>query len=100
MYEQVHVLSPLVSPREFYFLRYCQQIEEGLWVIANVSYSSVGQTIIPSRSWRLPSGCMIQDMPNGCSKVGTACKVTLTIANSSVASYISQCCVALQGHEI
>ncbi|OWM64362.1 hypothetical protein CDL15_Pgr020328 [Punica granatum] len=69
MYEQLHVLSPLVPPREFYFLRYCQQIEVGLWVIADVSYESVSQSILPSRSWRLPSGCMIQDMPHGCSKV-------------------------------
>ncbi|XP_040866043.1 homeobox-leucine zipper protein HDG11 [Glycine max] len=32
MFEQMHVLSPLVQPREFQFLRYCEQIEEGVWV--------------------------------------------------------------------
>ncbi|XWS46462.1 hypothetical protein CRYUN_Cryun14cG0069100 [Craigia yunnanensis] len=63
MYEEMHVLSPFVPPREFYFLRHCQQIESGLWVVADVS---VKQT---SHSWKLPSGCMIQEMPNGYSKI-------------------------------
>lgn len=70
MYEQMHILSPLVAPREFYFLRYCQQIELGVWVMVDVSYdySKDGQ---PNslRFWKLPSGCMIQDLPDGCSKV-------------------------------
>ncbi|KAK9284785.1 hypothetical protein L1049_023962 [Liquidambar formosana] len=71
MYEQMHLLSPLVAPREFYFLRYCQQIEVGLWVVVDVSYDCCreNQSIFPFRCWRLPSGCMIQEMPNGCSKV-------------------------------
>ncbi|XP_059451983.1 homeobox-leucine zipper protein ROC8-like [Corylus avellana] len=70
MYEQMHILSPLVPPREFYFLRHCQQIELGMWVIVDVSYECPKEkSSLPSRSWRLPSGCMIQDLPNGCSKV-------------------------------
>ncbi|XP_077230301.1 homeobox-leucine zipper protein ROC8-like [Tasmannia lanceolata] len=71
MYEELQVLSPLVSTREFYFLRYCQQIEQGLWVVVDVSFdlSSMNQFAPPSRSRRLPSGCLIQDMPNGYSKV-------------------------------
>ncbi|KAJ6960766.1 homeobox-leucine zipper protein HDG11-like [Populus alba x Populus x berolinensis] len=36
MYEQMHILSPLVPPREFYFLRLCQQLEPGRWVIADI----------------------------------------------------------------
>ncbi|KAJ9702992.1 hypothetical protein PVL29_004658 [Vitis rotundifolia] len=71
MYEQMHILSPLVAPREFYFLRYCQQIEVGVWVIVDVSYdySKEGQPNSSFRFWKLPSGCMIQDLPDGCSKV-------------------------------
>ncbi|XP_058108436.1 homeobox-leucine zipper protein ROC8-like [Magnolia sinica] len=71
MYEELQVLSPLVPTREFYFLRYCQQIEQGSWAIADVSFdiSRVNQFIPQSRSRRLPSGCLIQDMPNGYSKV-------------------------------
>ncbi|XP_068662098.1 homeobox-leucine zipper protein ROC8-like [Aristolochia californica] len=71
MYQELQVLSPLVPTREFYFLRYCQQIEQGLWAIADVSFdlSSMDQFVTPSRSRRLPSGCLIQDMPNGYSKI-------------------------------
>jgi len=42
MFQQMHVLSPFVPPREYQFLRYCQQIEEGL-VIADVSFDSFQQ---------------------------------------------------------
>ncbi|XWS50919.1 hypothetical protein CRYUN_Cryun12cG0131900 [Craigia yunnanensis] len=68
MYEELQVLSPLVSTREFYIIRYCQQIEQGLWAIVNVSYD-FPQFASQCRSHRLPSGCLIQDMPNGYSKV-------------------------------
>ncbi|KAK7291321.1 hypothetical protein RIF29_06366 [Crotalaria pallida] len=71
MYEELQVLSPLVSTREFYFLRYCQQIEQGLWAIVDVSYDfpQDNQSVPQFRSHRLPSGCFIQDMPNGYSQV-------------------------------
>ncbi|XP_048328590.2 homeobox-leucine zipper protein ROC8 [Ziziphus jujuba] len=70
MYEQMHILSPLVAQREYYILRHCQQIEPGVWVIANVSYDcSINESVSPLRSWKLPSGCMIQEISNGCSKV-------------------------------
>ncbi|XP_020230831.1 homeobox-leucine zipper protein HDG11 [Cajanus cajan] len=69
MFEKMHVLSPLVQPREFQFLRYCQQIEEGVWVIVDVSFDSFRQKNSIFHSWRYPSGCMIQEMPNGCSMV-------------------------------
>ena len=69
MYEEFQVLSPLVSTREFYIIRYCQKIEQGLWAIVNVSYD-FPQFASQYRPHRLPSGCLIQDMPNGYSKVG------------------------------
>ncbi|XP_010540046.1 PREDICTED: homeobox-leucine zipper protein HDG11-like isoform X2 [Tarenaya hassleriana] len=68
MYEELHVLSPLVATREFYMLRYCQQIELATWVVVNISYEHP-QFVSRSRSCRLPSGCVIQDMHNGYSKV-------------------------------
>ncbi|PON97806.1 Octamer-binding transcription factor [Trema orientale] len=68
MHEQMHILSPLVPSREFYFLRHCQQNEVGNWVIVDVSYDFSKENISP-RCWKLPSGCIIQDMPNGCSMV-------------------------------
>ncbi|KAL5811896.1 hypothetical protein ACOSQ3_026846 [Xanthoceras sorbifolium] len=73
MHQQMHILSPLVPMREFYFLRYCQQLELGLWVIVDVSYdwAKLENEDYPSISlaWKLPSGCMIQDLANGCSNV-------------------------------
>ncbi|KAF9667494.1 hypothetical protein SADUNF_Sadunf15G0028800 [Salix dunnii] len=68
MYEELQVLSPLVPTREFCILRYCQQIEQGLWAIVNVSYD-IPQFASQFRCHRLPSGCLIQDMPNGYSKI-------------------------------
>ncbi|KAJ0247874.1 Homeobox-leucine zipper protein HDG12 [Hirschfeldia incana] len=68
MLEELQVLSPLVPTREFSVLRYCQQIEHGTWAIVNVSYE-VPQFMSSSRSYRFPSGCLIQDMSNGYSKV-------------------------------
>lgn len=76
MYEQMHILSPLVPPREFFFIRHCQQIELGVWLIVDFSYDCSKEKTSPSRSWKLPSGCMIQNMPNGYSKVSNF--ITLT----------------------
>ncbi|XP_057480268.1 homeobox-leucine zipper protein HDG11-like [Actinidia eriantha] len=73
MYEELQVLSPLVPTRQFYLLRFCQQIEEGSWAIVNVSYD-LPQVIsqlssLQALCHKLPSGCLIQDMPNGYSKI-------------------------------
>lgn len=64
----MEALSPLVATREFCELRYCQQIEQGSWIVVNVSYD-LPQFVSHSQSYRFPSGCLIQDMPNGYSKV-------------------------------
>ncbi|GMQ11654.1 hypothetical protein CsSME_00054195 [Camellia sinensis var. sinensis] len=79
MYEEVQVLSPLVATRQFYVLRLCQQIEQGSWAIVNVSCDHLPQIqetslsssshSLQDRCHKLPSGCFIQDMPNGYSKV-------------------------------
>ncbi|RDX80314.1 Homeobox-leucine zipper protein HDG11, partial [Mucuna pruriens] len=71
MYQELQVLSPLVSTREFYFLRYCQQIEQGTWAVVDVSYDFPQDSHFAAqfRSHRRPSGCLIQDMPDGHSKI-------------------------------
>ncbi|XP_009778533.1 homeobox-leucine zipper protein HDG11-like [Nicotiana sylvestris] len=72
MYEEMQVLSPLVPTRQSFFLRLCQQIDQGSWAIVDVSYDIIQENQYPSSSCmvhRLPSGCLIQDMPNGYSKV-------------------------------
>ncbi|KAL0724853.1 hypothetical protein Bca4012_039452 [Brassica carinata] len=71
MYEQLHILSPLLPPREFMILRCCQQLEEDLWVIADVSYHQVAFEFQfeTQACYKRPSGFLIQAMPNGHSKV-------------------------------
>ncbi|CAL9080614.1 unnamed protein product [Musa textilis] len=71
MYEEIQVLSPVVPTREFCFLRYCQQIEPGMWVVADVSVADPrdNQLALSSRSRRLPSGYLIEEMPNGYTKL-------------------------------
>lgn len=80
MYEKRHILSPLVAPREFFFIRYCRQLNSSTWVMVDVSYDFIKelQDSAPMRSWKLPSGCMIQDMSNGKSTVSS---VSLCWAN-------------------
>ncbi|GER56727.1 homeobox-leucine zipper family protein [Striga asiatica] len=73
MYAELQVLSALVPTRQYYFLRFRQQIEQGSWAIVDVSYDIPHQdeqfSSSPCKVNRLPSGCLIQDMPNGYSKV-------------------------------
>ncbi|TQD85229.1 hypothetical protein C1H46_029211 [Malus baccata] len=72
MYAELQVVSPLVPTREAYFLRYCQQNEEeGSWAIVDFptdSFHDKLQSSFPSYK-RWPSGCLIQDMPHGYSRV-------------------------------
>ncbi|XP_058087000.1 homeobox-leucine zipper protein ANTHOCYANINLESS 2-like [Magnolia sinica] len=71
MHAELQVLSPLVPIREVNFLRFCKQHAEGVWAVVDVSIDSIRES--PSASYmncrRLPSGCVVQDMPNGYSKV-------------------------------
>ncbi|KAH6806760.1 homeodomain GLABROUS 11 [Perilla frutescens var. frutescens] len=70
MYEELQVLSALVPTRQLYFLRFCQQIEQGSWAVVDVSYEVPHHdSQFSCKAQRLPSGCLIQEMPNGYSKV-------------------------------
>ncbi|KAJ8465315.1 hypothetical protein OPV22_027867 [Ensete ventricosum] len=71
MYEEIQVLSPVVPMREFYFLRSCQQIEPGMWVVADVSvdYPRDNQLALSSQSRRLASGYLMEEMSNGYTKL-------------------------------
>ncbi|KAK4418685.1 Homeobox-leucine zipper protein ANTHOCYANINLESS 2 [Sesamum alatum] len=66
----LQVLSPLVPVREVNFLRFCKQHAEGVWAVVDVSIDTIRETptMFPNCR-RLPSGCVVQDMPNGYSKV-------------------------------
>ncbi|KAJ7962320.1 Homeobox-leucine zipper protein like [Quillaja saponaria] len=72
MHAELQVLSPLVPVREVNFLRFCKQHAEGVWAVVDVSIDTIRETsgaptFVNCR--RLPSGCVVQDMPNGYSKV-------------------------------
>ncbi|KAK9681605.1 hypothetical protein RND81_10G014400 [Saponaria officinalis] len=68
MTAEFQVPSPLVPTRENYFVRYCKQHGEGTWVVVDVSLDALRPNSIP-RCRRRPSGCLIQEMPSGYSKV-------------------------------
>ncbi|PNX94844.1 hypothetical protein L195_g018025 [Trifolium pratense] len=70
MVGEVHILSPLVPSREFYFIRYCRQFSNNDWVIVDVSGDFLfDRANIRNPAYKLPSGCLIREMPNGKSKV-------------------------------
>ncbi|KAG8050488.1 hypothetical protein GUJ93_ZPchr0009g691 [Zizania palustris] len=80
MHAELQVLSPLVPIREVVFLRFCKQHAEGLWAVVDVSVD--GAVLRPDHHQNggvdgasymgcrlLPTGCLVQDMNNGYSKV-------------------------------
>ncbi|KAI3449166.1 hypothetical protein Pfo_005831 [Paulownia fortunei] len=73
MHAELQVLSPLVPVREVNFLRFCKQHAEGVWAVVDVSIDTIRETSSGAPTYpscrRLPSGCVVQDMPNGYSKV-------------------------------
>ncbi|KAH7577866.1 hypothetical protein JRO89_XS01G0309000 [Xanthoceras sorbifolium] len=73
MHAELQVLSPLVPVREVNFLRFCKQHAEGVWAVVDVSIDTIRETSSGAPTFvnckRLPSGCVVQDMPNGYSKV-------------------------------
>ncbi|XP_075112095.1 homeobox-leucine zipper protein PROTODERMAL FACTOR 2 [Nicotiana tabacum] len=69
MTAEFQVPSPLVPTRENYFVRYCKQHADGTWAVVDVSLDNLRPTSVMSRCRRRPSGCLIQELPNGYSKV-------------------------------
>ncbi|XP_047321106.1 homeobox-leucine zipper protein HDG1-like [Impatiens glandulifera] len=62
---ELQALSPIVPVWKVKFLRFCRQIAEGVWGMVDVSIETSG--IVNCR--RFPSGCVLQDILNGCSRV-------------------------------
>ncbi|KAH0748566.1 hypothetical protein KY290_027798 [Solanum tuberosum] len=57
-----------VSVGEVQFLRFCKKHVEGVWAIVDVSVDTIQEGSQESEiknCRRLPSGCILQDMPNG-----------------------------------
>uniref|UniRef100_A0A6N2MB30 Homeobox domain-containing protein n=1 Tax=Salix viminalis TaxID=40686 RepID=A0A6N2MB30_SALVM len=60
--------TPLAPTRESYFVRYCKQHADGTWAVVDVSLDNLRPSPA-ARCRRRPSGCLIQEMLNGYSKV-------------------------------
>lgn len=92
------MLSPLVPTREIHFLRYCaQNSDDGSWAIVDFPLDSFHETYQASltRYKRRPSGCIIQDMPNGYSSVRNPYKILiyttfLDVKNINLVIYIHE----------
>ncbi|PWA38216.1 homeobox-leucine zipper protein HDG11 [Artemisia annua] len=70
MYKELQVTSPLVAKRKFTCLRTCKQIDQGTWVVADISYEPIlNLNGYHSNYRRLPSGCLIQSISEKLSKV-------------------------------
>lgn len=72
MHAEIQVISPLVPVRQVRFLRFCKQHVEGVWAVVDVSIEAIREgpnAHAFGHCRRLPSGCIVQDMPNGFSKV-------------------------------
>ncbi|XP_047958030.1 homeobox-leucine zipper protein PROTODERMAL FACTOR 2-like [Salvia hispanica] len=68
MYAEFHICSPLISPRQVYFVRQSRRIDNDTWVVADVSLETIYPNPFPA-SKRKPSGCLIQALGDGVSKV-------------------------------
>ncbi|KAF8702504.1 hypothetical protein HU200_032884 [Digitaria exilis] len=69
MQAELQVLSPLVHRRDVTFLRFCNHLSEGIWAVVDVSVDGLerDQCLVTNMNCRrLPSGCVVQDTPNGC----------------------------------
>ncbi|ONI13150.1 hypothetical protein PRUPE_4G205900 [Prunus persica] len=68
MTAEFHAPTPLVPTRESYFARYCKKLGSDTWAVVDVSLEKLFQ--FPSRNFRRqPSGCLVQEMPDGWSNV-------------------------------
>ncbi|XP_047938945.1 homeobox-leucine zipper protein ANTHOCYANINLESS 2 isoform X1 [Salvia hispanica] len=72
MQAEFQIPSPLVPVRQVKLIRFCKQHGEDMWAVVDISVDSLLHAItgnVPVHCRRLPSGCIVQDTPNGYSKV-------------------------------
>ncbi|GJU14571.1 homeobox-leucine zipper protein ROC8 [Tanacetum coccineum] len=55
--KQLHAASPMIATRKFLVHRKCLQIDQGTWIVAEISLVDAAN---PKYFHRLPSGCLIQ----------------------------------------
>ncbi|GKD29369.1 homeobox-leucine zipper protein HDG11 [Tanacetum coccineum] len=64
--KQLHAASPMIATRKFLVHRKCLQIDQGTWIVAEISLVDAAN---PKYFHRLPSGCLIQRITDHQSKV-------------------------------
>ncbi|KAI3759684.1 hypothetical protein L6452_07680 [Arctium lappa] len=71
MFAELQMLTPLVTTREVYFVRYSKQLNADKWAIVDISVDNVEKNIDVSlaRCRKRPSGCIMEDKSNGHCKV-------------------------------
>lgn len=69
MAAEYHIPTPLVPNRGTYFARYCTKHCEGVWAVVDVSVDKIISTPKSMTCQKRPSGCLIQEMYDGTSKV-------------------------------
>ncbi|KAF8016345.1 hypothetical protein BT93_H1755 [Corymbia citriodora subsp. variegata] len=68
MFAEFHMPTTLVPVRSVHFARYCKQLDWDLWGVVDFSLEYMFHSTI-IKYQRRPSGCLIQQLPNGSSKV-------------------------------
>lgn len=68
MRAELQLPSPLVPTRTIEFVRYCKLHPDGTWAVVD---ASISDDINPGSGTchKRPSGCLIQELPEGHSKV-------------------------------
>ncbi|KAI5654480.1 hypothetical protein M9H77_31667 [Catharanthus roseus] len=62
-------LSLVIPTRKYDFLRYCKKLNDETWVVVDVSVDPLLFQSPLNQCRRRPSRCIIQAMPNSCSKI-------------------------------
>ncbi|KAK4718076.1 hypothetical protein R3W88_016414 [Solanum pinnatisectum] len=66
---ELQIISNVVPVREIQFLRFSQKHVEGTWIVSIDTIKEGSEQYKIEKCRRLPFGCIIQDVPNGYSKV-------------------------------
>ncbi|CAI9090295.1 OLC1v1025042C1 [Oldenlandia corymbosa var. corymbosa] len=70
MSAEYHVLTPIVPTRNSIFARHCRKLADDIWVVVDVSLGNkYGTSPSIPNCHRMPSGCIIQSIPSGGSRV-------------------------------
>lgn len=69
IYKEYQLTSTKVPNRKVSVLQTCKKIDQG-WVVAEVTHEpDQNESVYQSNCQRLPSGCLIEPLPNGLSRV-------------------------------